>query len=227
MPKEKVNDLITDQEIAFARLILAGELSDQQAAETAGLNPATASYTKAKPRVQAWMQQHRAAMDKLILEQEAENLRRRSATRDRILERLWAIADLGADQTRNNMASQMKALTMIVALEGLMPDRRSAAAQQSVVPAAPPNIYKAEWLREPAAGANTDPSAEQDHQESAPVPLEIAHDPIPSAAPDPGPPVVPRAMTFAEANSSPYTSFVPDTAGGFYPPRNPFVRLRR
>jgi hypothetical protein len=33
MPKNQVNDPITDQEVAFARLILAGPMSDRQAAE--------------------------------------------------------------------------------------------------------------------------------------------------------------------------------------------------
>ena len=39
MPKNPVTDPITDQEIAFARLILSGTMNDRCAAETAGLNP--------------------------------------------------------------------------------------------------------------------------------------------------------------------------------------------
>jgi hypothetical protein len=240
MPKEKVNDLITDQEIAFARLILAGEMSDQQAAEAAGLNPSTAAYTKAKPRVQEWMQQYRAAMDALILEQEAEILRRRSATRERVLNRLWSVADLAPEQTRNNMASQMKALAMIVAIEELIPDRRSAPAQKSSAPVASANIYKAAWLRQQDTGASPGsapepshaPATEEDQQESAPAALETApRAPIPSQQPGPdsapGDPIVPHPLTFAEMNSSPYTSFVPDTRGSFHLPKNPFARRRR
>jgi hypothetical protein len=52
MPKNKVADLITDQEIAFARLVLSGTMTDRQAAETAGLNPETAAsspYTSFVP----------------------------------------------------------------------------------------------------------------------------------------------------------------------------------
>ena len=46
MPKNKVSDLITDQEIAFARLVLSGTMTDRRAAEAVGLNPDTAAYTR-------------------------------------------------------------------------------------------------------------------------------------------------------------------------------------
>jgi hypothetical protein len=39
MPKNKVSDPITDQEIAFARLVLSGAMTDRRAAEAVGLNP--------------------------------------------------------------------------------------------------------------------------------------------------------------------------------------------
>jgi hypothetical protein len=54
MPKNPVSDPITDQEIAFAHLILSGTMNDRRAAEAVGLNPDTAAYTKAKPRVRAY-----------------------------------------------------------------------------------------------------------------------------------------------------------------------------
>ncbi len=50
MPKNKVSDPITDQEIAFARLVLSGAMTDRHAAEAVGLNPDSAAYTKSKPR---------------------------------------------------------------------------------------------------------------------------------------------------------------------------------
>jgi hypothetical protein len=42
MPKNQVSDLITDQEIAFALLILSGTMTDRRAAEAVGLNPVSA-----------------------------------------------------------------------------------------------------------------------------------------------------------------------------------------
>ena len=62
MPKNTVTDPITDQEMAFAQLIMSGTMTDRQAAEAVGLNPETAAYTKAKPRVRAYMMEHRAAV---------------------------------------------------------------------------------------------------------------------------------------------------------------------
>jgi hypothetical protein len=59
MPKNNVADLTTDQEIAFARLVLSGTMTDRCAAEAVGLNPDTAAYTKAKPRVRDYMLEHR------------------------------------------------------------------------------------------------------------------------------------------------------------------------
>ena len=43
MPKSKVRDPITDQEIAFVHLILSGNMTDRRAAEAVRLNPDTAA----------------------------------------------------------------------------------------------------------------------------------------------------------------------------------------
>ena len=70
MPKNKVSDPITDQEMAFARLVLSGAMTDRQAAEAAGLNPDSAAYTKSKPHVRAYMLEHRAAVEQQLIQQE-------------------------------------------------------------------------------------------------------------------------------------------------------------
>jgi hypothetical protein len=72
MPKNKVSDLITDQEMAYARLVLSGTMTDREAAQAVGLNPDAAAYTKSKPRVRAYMLEHRAAMQQQLLDQESE-----------------------------------------------------------------------------------------------------------------------------------------------------------
>ncbi len=71
MPKNKVSDPITDQEIAFARLVLSGGMTDRQAAEAVGLSPDSAAYTKAKPRVRDYMLEHRAAVQQQLVQQDA------------------------------------------------------------------------------------------------------------------------------------------------------------
>jgi hypothetical protein len=148
MPKNQVNDLITDQEIAFAHLVLSGTMTDRRAAEAVGLNPDTAAYTKAKPRVQAYMLEHRAAMHEQRVQQETEGLRRLNQGREKVLARLWEIANLDPEMTRNSASAQIKALSMIVAIEGLIPDRRTASAPNKSPQPASPQIDTAAWLRE-------------------------------------------------------------------------------
>jgi hypothetical protein len=192
MPKNTVTDPITDQEIAFAHLIMSGTMTDRRAAEAVGLNPDTAAYTKSKPRVRAYMSEHRAAVREKLVDQEADRLRKLNLGRDQILARLWELATLSHEATRGSIAGQMKALSMIVAIEGLIPDRRSSPS--ATQPAAPPvnaDIYEAEWLRKQqhqAAGEEPgDPVASAEAQPDAPQLLDPEPAPKP-ATPTPPPP---------------------------------------
>jgi hypothetical protein len=117
--------------MAFALLILSGTMNDRRAAEAVGLNPETAAYTKSKPRVRAYMLEHRAAVREKLVDQEADRSRRAADRlrnlnlgRDRILTRLWELAALSSEATRGSIAGQIKAISMIVAIEGFIPDRR-------------------------------------------------------------------------------------------------------
>jgi hypothetical protein len=149
MPKNKVSDPITDQEIAFARLVLSGAMTDRRAAEAVGLNPDSAAYTKSKPRVRTYMLEHRAPVREKLVDQEAEGLRKLNLGRDQILARLWELANLSHEVTRGIIAGQIKALSMIVAIEGLIPDRRvSLSATQSAAPPVEPQIYSSQWRRQ-------------------------------------------------------------------------------
>jgi hypothetical protein len=193
MPKNTVSDPITDQEIAFARLILSGTMNDRRAAEAVGLNPETAAYTKAKPRVRAYMMEHRVAVKERLVDQEAEGLRKLNLGRDQILARLWELATLSHEATRGTIAGQIKALSMIVAIEGLIPDRRfSPPATQPAAPPADLDIYTPEWLRkqqhaiedpgDPVVATKTQPAAPQvPHPEPAPEPKA---EPAPKTAND-------------------------------------------
>jgi hypothetical protein len=149
MPKNQVSDPITDQEVAFAHLVLSGTMTDRRAAEAVGLNPDTAAYTKAKPRVRTYMLEHRAGVHEQLVQQETEGLRRLNQGREQVLARLWEIANLDPEMTRNSASAQIKALSMIVAIEGLIPsgtnDRRTGSAQNK---SAVPQIDTPAWLRE-------------------------------------------------------------------------------
>ena len=115
MPKNKVSDPITDQEIAFARLVLSGAMTDRRAAEAVGLNPNSAAYTKAKPRVRAYMLEHRAAVQQQLVQQQADlsrravdGQRRLNLDREQVLNHLWEIANLSPEMTRGSVTARSR-----------------------------------------------------------------------------------------------------------------------
>jgi hypothetical protein len=213
MPKNNVDNLITDQEIAFDRLVLSGTMTDRQAAEAVGLNPDTASYSKSKPRVHAYMPEHRAAVEQQLVEQEAQELHRCSLVRDRVLARLWQIADMDPEMTRNSASSQVKALSMIVAIENLIPARRAVSSQnQPAPPPGHPGFYKAAWLRQ-QEGESADPQPAQAQEErtgseSAPARADAAP-PVSSPTADPTPDLGESSFFGGPLNPSPSRSSVP------------------
>jgi hypothetical protein len=244
MPKNKVNDPITDQEIAFAHLVLSGAMTDRQAAEAAGLNPDSAAYTKAKPRVRAYMLEHRAAVQQQLVQQEAEGRHRLNLDREQVLNRLWELANMGPEMTRGSITGQVKALSMIVAMENFIPDRHAAPPETTApTPPAQPKVYVAAWLARKQATAN-------EAQPGSGVPSDV---PESELVPDsPAPPVPPargaghgasRAepghgeSTFANPftpsialPSVPYVPMpasVPDTRVPFSITKNRFGRRRR
>src|SRR5271170_8415621 len=237
MPKNKVSDPITDQEIAFARLVLSGAMTDRQAAEAVGLNPDSAAYTKSKPRVRAYMLQHRAAVQQQLLQQEAEGQRRLNLDREQVLNRLWEIANLSPEMTRGSVTGQVKALSMIVAMENFIPDRRAVPSEKQSPPAPTPQIYASAWLRRQQEGTNIDPqpnpappvpacrgALEEAQQEDSPA---VPACPVTSSAGETPADASPGQSTFADPRSpseappmAPYGrgfSFVPDARVGFIP----------
>ena len=71
----------------------------------------------------------------LSADQEMEKLRRREERREQVLDRLWELAALSSEMTRGSITGQVKALQMIVAIEGLIPDGRASSAKRNSVPA--------------------------------------------------------------------------------------------
>jgi hypothetical protein len=261
MPKNKVSDPITDQEIAFARLVLSGAMTDRRAAEAVGLNPDSAAYTKSKPRVRAYMLEHRAAVQQQLVQQEADlsrravdGLRRLNPDREQVLARLWEIANLSPEITRGSVTGQVKALSMIVAMENLIPDRRAVSSEKKSAPASPnAQIYNAAWLRrqqattiDPQPGpAPPVPACRGAQQEDSPaVPAcpaspgvprsvpwnpELAANSAAQAPPDPGPSQSTFANRFTPSEApEPYVPLfasVPDLRIPFSI-KNPFARRR-
>lgn len=78
--------------------------------------------------------------------------------RDHILARLWHLANLTPEATRGSIAGQIKALSIIVAIEGLIPDRQNTPAHMQ--PAAPPvkaQMYASQWMRREPQAEGTEP----------------------------------------------------------------------
>jgi hypothetical protein len=230
MPKNQVSDPITDQEIAFAHLVLSGTMTDRRAAEAVGLNPDTAAYTKAKPRVRAYMLEHRAVVHERLVEQETdlsrravEGLRRLNLGREQVLARLWEIANLSPEMTRGSITGQVKALAMIVAIEGLIPDRRAVSSEKKSAP--PPNgqIYAAAWLREqhgktivpqpsPDLVRDEDSTGAPDPPPSVAANAPSDRGPAPDPTLDPSEPIFVRPFSPTETTPSSPHARVPDSA---------------
>jgi len=129
---------------------------------------------------------------------------------------------------------------MIVAIEGLIPDRRAGSAEKN--PAPPPNkaqIYQSEWLREQLAktnGSQPKPVQEEAQDEDG-TPVDQAEpafgsaedappDPSSIPSPDPGEPTFATPVSLLETQSTPHAAFPPDTRVPFSIPKNPFARRR-
>ena len=220
MPKNTVSDPITDQEMAYAHLIMSGTMNDRRAAEAVGLNPDSAAYIKSKPRVRAYMAEHRAAVRERLVDQEAEGLRKLNLGRDQVLARLWELAYLSHEVTRGSIAGQIKAVTLIIAIEGLIPGRPSPSLTQPTAPSVNVEINESEWLRKKKQDA--DPGDAVVPSEAKPVANQVPH---PEPAPEPTPPepnhivanpvVVPEGrMRVPDATAGAYDA-VPDTRKPF------------
>jgi hypothetical protein len=252
MPKNKMSDPITDQEMAFARLVLAGGMTDRQAAEAVGLNPESAAYTKSKPHVRAYMLEHRAAVQQQLVQQEADlsrlsrpaaeravdGVHRLNLDREKVLDRLWEIAYLSPEMTRGSITGQVKALSMIIAMQNLIPDRRAVdrlpiSPENNSTPVPIPQAHTAAWLaRHKAKTIDPQPSPAPTQQEDPPCVLKTA----PSSAVETPSNRAPRPSTFVHPLSpsqpppaAPYVPLfasVPDLGVDFPRQINPFVRPR-
>jgi hypothetical protein len=156
MSRNSVTDAITGQETAFAHLALSGTMNDREAA---GLD------------------QHRAAVSEELSDHEAEGTPPLHPGRDQILARLWELANLSPEETRGSISGQIKAMTMIATIQGLLPGRinnrqRSPAPAQLAPPAAKAQMYVSEAMRRgPAAGSQPGESVTAVEAQPTPPPL--------------------------------------------------------
>lgn len=163
MPKRPVQTPITDQEIAFAHLVLAGTMTDKAAAKAVGIDPSRAAYVKGKPKVQAYMEEHRASVRAGLVQHEVEALAKFNISREQILAKWWQFGNLDP-ALGYNTSSQSKALELLWKGMGYADgDSDPKKPEGEVEPK--PQIYRATWMRKPG-----DPDYEEDVSELLPDP---------------------------------------------------------
>src|ERR1700733_13545026 len=148
MPKRPVQTPITDQEIAFAHLVMSGTMTDKAAAKIVGIDPSRAAYVKGKPKVQAYMAEHRASVRAGLVQHEVEALAKFNISREQILAKWWEFGNLDP-ALGYNTSSQSKALELL--WKGLgYADSEPEKPKDGASEAEPKhNIYRAKWMRKP------------------------------------------------------------------------------
>jgi hypothetical protein len=179
------------------------------------------------------MIEHRNAVREKLVALEVDGLRKLNLSRDQVLARLWELANLSHEVTRGSIAGQIKAVSLIIAMEGLIPGRGpSPSAIQPTAPSVSAEIYQSEWLRKKHQDA--DPGDAVVPSETKPV---VNHVPHPEPAPQPTPPleqnhtvanpiVIPEGrMRVPDATAGAYDA-LPDTRQPFSIQKGPFGRRR-
>jgi hypothetical protein len=206
MPKGKVDDPITDQEIAFAHLILAGKLTDREAAEAVGISPGQANYVKVKPRVKEYMTSHRASVRAGLVQHEVDALAKFNISREQILAKWWEFASIDPAKTGYNTSSQSKALDYLWNALGYADSNPKKPGEGEGEGDSKPNIYVAAWMRKPG-----DPDYEEDDGETAGSrEISTRREPVMS---DPGPSSNPGACPQSQPGRAEEPSRLRPSAG--------------
>jgi hypothetical protein len=159
MPKGSVETPITDDELAFAHLVLSGKMTDREAAERAGIDPDRAAYVKAKPRVKAYMEEYRADVRASLVQREVDVLSELNIGREQIIGQYWLFTKLEPERTNGNIAGQVRALDSLrdmLGFGGPQPGQKPAGEGDGEPKH---QIYRAKWMRKPG-----DPDYEEDDE---------------------------------------------------------------
>jgi hypothetical protein len=154
MPKGPVETPITNQEMAFAHLVLAGTMTDREAAERAGIDPGRAAYVKGKPRVKEYMEQHRASVRAGLVQHEVEALAEFNISREQVMARYVELARLSPAETNGNISGQVKALDSLREMAGWVGPKAGEQPDGEGDPKL--DIYVAKWMRKPGSGEPED-----------------------------------------------------------------------
>jgi hypothetical protein len=68
-------------------------MTDKAAAKAVGIDPSRAAYVKAKPKVQGYMEEHRASVRAGLVQHEVDALAKFNFSREQILAKYWEFAN--------------------------------------------------------------------------------------------------------------------------------------
>jgi hypothetical protein len=190
MPKGPVETPITDQEIAFAHLLLAGTITDRKAAEAVGINPGRAAYVKAKPRVKAYMEEHRASVRAGMVQHEVDALSEFNIGREQIMAQYWGLARLEPEKTNGNIAGQVRALDSLREMLGFVGPQLGERPDGEGEGDPKPDIYVARWMRKPGSGGTQDEGETEIDREPS-----MRREAVPSSPEPPPKPARPGAVS--------------------------------
>ena len=110
---------ITEPEVKFCHLLLAGEHTDAECAELAGFAPTSAKGLKAKPRVQEYLRHYRSQIMSMMANKELDSLIAANVSRNSLLQRAWILANTPPERTRGTITGQVLAIKEMSELLGL------------------------------------------------------------------------------------------------------------
>jgi hypothetical protein len=122
-------------------------VTDKAAAKVVGIDPSRAAYVKGKPKVQAYMEEHRASVRAGPVQHEVEALAKFNISREQILAKWWEFGNLDP-ALGYNTSSQSKALELLWKGMGYA-DRDSDLKKPEGDSEPKPQIYVASWMRKP------------------------------------------------------------------------------
>jgi hypothetical protein len=130
--------------MAFAHLAMAGTMTDRRAAEAVGIDPSRAAYVKAKPRVQAYMEQHRASVRAGLVQHEVAALAKFNISREQILVKWWEFANIdpALGYNTNSQGKALESLWNALGYANSDPKKPDETESDSK-----PQIYVAKWMR--------------------------------------------------------------------------------
>jgi hypothetical protein len=125
-----------------------------------GLDPGRAAYVKAKPRVKAYMDDHRASVRVGLVQHEVDTLVEFNIGREQLLAKWWEFANIDPKLTGYNTSGQSKALDSLWKALGFEGSKKTGDEDEPEPER--PQIYRAKWMRKPG-----DPDYEDEEEETS------------------------------------------------------------